>query len=92
MLNLSYAFDDNAEVLTGTLQLASGSCLLDVLQVLQQRYPTCMWEKRKFGVWGVAQDMSYLLKEGDRIEAWRELLMDPKEARRLRALKKASKA
>jgi putative ubiquitin-RnfH superfamily antitoxin RatB of RatAB toxin-antitoxin module len=36
------------------------------------------------GVWGRRLPVSTVLKEGDRVEAYRSLRCDPKEARRLR--------
>ncbi len=37
------------------------------------------------GVWGRPVDRSYIVSDGDRIEIYRPLLMDPREARRLLA-------
>ncbi len=42
------------------------------------------------GVWGKVRPSHYLLREGDRIELYRSLKADPKDARRVRAGKKAS--
>ena len=36
------------------------------------------------GVWGRVQPLDHLLRDGDRIELYRPLTVDPKEARRLR--------
>jgi uncharacterized protein len=36
------------------------------------------------GVWGRVQPLDHVLREGDRIELYRPLTVDPKEARRLR--------
>jgi hypothetical protein len=38
-----------------------------------------------FGVWGKRVTPDYVLREGDRVEIYRPLLADPKEARRRRA-------
>jgi len=37
------------------------------------------------GIWGRAVSLEARLAEGDRVEIYRPLLLDPKEARRLRA-------
>jgi len=37
------------------------------------------------GVWGKAVDRDHRLQEGDRLELYRPLLMDPRDARRLLA-------
>lgn len=38
-----------------------------------------------FGVWGKVRPLSHVLRDGDRVEIYRPLLADPKEARRTRA-------
>ncbi len=38
-----------------------------------------------FGVWGRARPATFVLREADRVELYRPLTMDPKEARRKRA-------
>ncbi len=38
----------------------------------------------RVGVWSKARELSHVLREGDRVEVYRDLLVDPKEARRLR--------
>lgn len=41
------------------------------------------------GIWGRRVSATENLKDGDRVEIYRELLLDPMEARRLRALEPA---
>jgi uncharacterized protein len=41
-------------------------------------------EPLRWGVWSKVREPGYRLREGDRIELYRSLLVDPKEARRLR--------
>lgn len=36
------------------------------------------------GIWGERRRLTDLVREGDRVEIYRSLLMDPKEARRVR--------
>ena len=43
-------------------------------------------------VWGKSVDSNTLLKDGDRLEVLRPLLVDPKEARRLRFNQQGSRA
>lgn len=44
------------------------------------------WDKASgFGVFGEPRTLESLLAPGDRVELWRPLLADPKEARRERA-------
>lgn len=43
--------------------------------------------QNKVGIWYKATKLSTVLKEGDRIEIYRPMTADPKEVRKLRALK-----
>jgi hypothetical protein len=44
----------------------------------------------KFGVWSRAASASTVLREGDRVELYRDLKADPKDMRRARARLKSS--
>ena len=71
-----------------TLSLIEGATAADALaqsgvfdlvpDVEQQDYPV--------GVWGSIVDRSYRLRNGDRVEIYRQLKIDPREARRQLAL------
>jgi len=43
----------------------------------------------KVGIFGQKATMEQALRDGDRVEIYRALLIDPKEVRRQRALKQA---
>lgn len=43
------------------------------------------------GVWGKIRAANYVLREGDRIEFYRPLKADPKQARRVRATQKGQR-
>ena len=43
------------------------------------------------GIWGKVRSQQTVLREGDRIELYRRLKADPKDARRVRAGKKTSR-
>lgn len=49
---------------------------------LQDDYPDIDFATCPLGVWGKPVKDSYKLTEGDRLEAYRPLLIDPREARR----------
>ena len=38
----------------------------------------------KIGVWGQLRPLDHVLRDGDRVEIYRALLIDPKDARRVR--------
>lgn len=56
------------------------------------RYPDIDLAHQKVGVFSRRVELADALKDGDRIEIYRALTIEPKEARRLRALKKKKTA
>lgn len=48
-------------------------------------FPEINLQKQKVGVFGKARSLTDVVQEGDRIEIYRPLLIDPKEARRTKA-------
>lgn len=48
-------------------------------------YPEINLTKNKVGIFSKQQPLNYILQEGDRIEIYRPLTIDPKEARRAKA-------
>ena len=69
-----------------TLDLPGGTDVGAALHAsgLRQRLPESVWPALQIGIWGQACTLKTLLCDGDRIELYRALLVDPKEARRLR--------
>ena len=69
-----------------TLDLPGGTDVGGALHAsgLRQRLPESAWPALQIGIWGQACTPATLLRDGDRIELYRALLVDPKEARRLR--------
>lgn len=67
------------------LLLAPGACLQDAVDAsgLGQRHALDA-ATLKVGIWGRVQPPQTLLRDQDRIELYRPLRVDPKEARRLR--------
>jgi putative ubiquitin-RnfH superfamily antitoxin RatB of RatAB toxin-antitoxin module len=50
-----------------------------------QRFPEIDLSKNKVGIFGKAAKLDTLLGDGDRVEIYRPLIADPKEARKKRA-------
>lgn len=74
------------QILTLELWLPEGATLQQALQAAAaDPRATCLaegdWDA---GIWGRRQAPATVLKDGDRVEAYRALRCDPKEARRLR--------
>ena len=52
---------------------------------LFERHPELSLGEPLIGIWGRACSPETILRDGDRVEVYRPLTMDPNEARRLRA-------
>jgi uncharacterized protein len=74
------------QVWEASLSLAAGATVLDALQAsgVLQRFAQIDLATARLGVWGRFCEPGQALRERDRIEIYRPLTVDPKEARRLR--------
>jgi putative ubiquitin-RnfH superfamily antitoxin RatB of RatAB toxin-antitoxin module len=94
-IEICYSYEEEPVLLQRSVLL--GTTILEALKALvteQLALPLRMLEPQilagHVGLFGKQKPLDTLLKQGDRIEIYDPLLLDPKEARRLRAL--ASKA
>ena len=55
---------------------------------IQKKFSSIYLSKNKVGIFGKKTTLDHLLKDRDRIEIYRSLILDPKEMRRKRAVKK----
>ena len=88
-LRVSVAYSPRAgEVDEVGLQLAPGATVADALRAsgLQVRHPGLALDELPVGIWGASCDRDDALRDRDRVELYRPLRVDPKEARRLRQL------
>ena len=69
-----------------TLELTKGATAADALSAARPRIPVSLPEAPALGVWGKVVDAGRVLNDGDRVEVYRPLQRDPKDARRARAL------
>ncbi len=86
----------NVEVVFGTLEsqqlvsvsMLSGSTVADALEMskIGAAFPDADIASMPTGIWGRPVERDQTLVDGDRVEIYRELEIDPKESRRLRAL------
>jgi putative ubiquitin-RnfH superfamily antitoxin RatB of RatAB toxin-antitoxin module len=69
------------------LHLAPGSCVADALRLaaLDPDFSGVDFEKSDVGIFGRPARREHVLEDGDRVEIYRPLATDPKEARRTRA-------
>lgn len=72
------------------VNLAKGASALDAVRAsgLLERHPEIDLQRHKLGIYGSVVAAGALLADGDRVEIYRPLALDPKEARRRRALRK----
>ena len=55
---------------------------------IQKKFPSIDLSKNKVGIFGKKTTLNHLLRDRDRIEIYRQLILDPKDMRRKRAAKK----
>lgn len=53
---------------------------------LQEQFPDYSIREMPTGIWGRLVSPEHQLRAGDRVEVYRDLVIDPMEARRVRAL------
>lgn len=86
-LRISVAFSPRAgEVDEVQLLLPDGATVADALRAsaMQARHPAHALDGLPVGVWGAFCERDAPLRDRDRVELYRPLLVDPKEARRQR--------
>ena len=86
-VEVAYARPDRQKIIA--LEVAEGCSILDVIEQsgVLGLFPEIDLEKQKVGVFSKARVLSDVVKAGERIEIYRELTIDPKEARRVKAKK-----
>jgi len=86
-IRVEVAFSPAAgQVVCSPLVLAAGLTVLDAIK--QSGLPidaqNHLANAPRIGVWGQLRPLDHVLRDGDRVELYRALLIDPKDARRLR--------
>ncbi|MDO5073047.1 MAG: RnfH family protein [Neisseria animaloris] len=94
MVEIEIAYGTSEKQLLETMQVEEGTTARQA--VLQSRiaaeFPDADVEKAPLGIFGKAVKDDTVLRDKDRVEVYRPLLIDPKEARRLRVQPKNEKA
>ena len=67
-----------------SLEVAPGSTVADVLSQcgIAERFPNMPFDTLDVGIWGHIVDRQSRVNPGDRVEIYRPLLLDPRDARR----------
>ncbi|MDP2098897.1 MAG: RnfH family protein [Methylobacter sp.] len=91
MVNIEVAYAKPEAQFVVALTLPEGTALDAAVKAsgLLERFPEIALPELNVGVFGVVCKPDQIIKEGYRIEIYRSLRHDPKEARRQRALKQA---
>ena len=87
-LHVSVAYSPCAGAVDETaLRLDAGATVADALRAsgLQARHPALDIAAAPLGIWGVRCRPDAALRDRDRVEVYRALQVDPKDARRRRA-------
>jgi putative ubiquitin-RnfH superfamily antitoxin RatB of RatAB toxin-antitoxin module len=87
-VELVYALPETEDAVQ--LTLPAGAKVRDAVLAsgILERHPEIDLGRQKIGIYGKVVAASALLADGDRVEIYRPLVLDPKEARRRRALSK----
>lgn len=77
-----------------SVRLAPGASVAEAIQAsgLITEFPVIDLSKNKVGIFGKIVRLDTKLRAGDRVEIYRALALDPKEIRRLRALRGRAKS
>ena len=84
-VSVVYALPDR--VFLRDLVLATGSTVADAVEAsgLYREHPDARQAEPRYGIYARRVDAATRLRDGDRVEVYRPLLVEPKQARRLRA-------
>ena len=87
-IELIYALPDQQNIIT--VKAPQNSTILDAIEQsdILKRFPEIDLNENKVGIFSKVSQLTDSLFDGDRIEIYRTLIADPKEARKQRALKK----
>jgi len=88
MVEVIYALPDQQTV--KNVQVMPNTTVETAIKLsgILHEYPEINLSKNRFGIYSSLAQPETLLKPHDRIEIYRSLIIDPKEARRLRTQKK----
>ena len=81
-----FALKDKQELIT--ISLSNFSTVFDAIKKskIQEKYPDFDFDSCAVGIWSQLEQLTSILKDGDRVEIYRDLEDDPKEKRRRLAL------
>lgn len=86
MINVEVVYADECEQALLKAQLPDNSIVMDAIYAsgILDRFPEINLNNQKIGIFGDSVEKTDPLSDGDRVEIYRPLKVDPKEARRQR--------
>ena len=82
MISVEVVFAERERQLLECLEVEAGCTIEQVLELSQLYTVFPQARKLPVGIWGRAADRSDTVQDGDRVEVYRPLAIDPREARR----------
>lgn len=89
LIDVEVAYATPEQQVIVALKLAEGTTVEQAIQIseLLDRFPEIERDNLKAGIFGSVCKLDQPLRQADRVEIYRPLIQDPKEARRKRAAK-----
>lgn len=89
LLDIEVVYATPKQQIVISLQLPSPTTIAEAISAsgILQRFPELDADHLQVGIFGKVTTMEQTLKMGDRVEIYRPLIHNPKEARRIRAKK-----
>ena len=83
-VEVAFALPDRQ--LLETVSVPDDAVVADALRLssIEERFPEVSLDELQAGIWGKPVERAHALRDGDRVEVYRPLEMDPREARRLK--------
>jgi uncharacterized protein len=92
MLRIEIAYAEAQRQFLRRIELPEGATVADAIRASEvTRECNLELAGLRIGIWSRLVDLSAVLANGDRVELYRPLKIDPKEARRRRAVRRPSK-
>lgn len=90
MINIEIVYAEPKRQIIIPLQIENPCTAMQAIELskISDQIPELKSIQLKIGIYGKRIELNDLIKDGDRIEIYRELVIDPKQARLLRAKKK----
>lgn len=85
-MRVEVAFATPERQFLASITVSGDAVVDDAIRIsgVREQFPEVAIDELQAGIWGRPVERSHALREGDRVEIYRPLEMDPREARRLK--------